>query len=1208
MSGIPEAQDSLTLENLEDLRCTTESHNINLDERNRVNISRKNKFTRIKYPLEMTKEHLFFKKRNLAHHNNKKPTFKNSKAMTTQKTRNVEDNNESISKSDHIPKRKRKGKSETTSTIQKRGRRKGHLPPVNKGMSYRKQLMKRRSNRSYRTERDIHPYSKENPKRILETISEGDESISSISSDLTNSKSKPIKNMENRSKDNESICNTSINMKFHTSQVTSDSEELPELISVSESEETTDGETSAGEENPDHSEKSHINTSKTTNVTLSHTTMAVSSNRRNRKRKASKPCYSETRRYRLLRVYMKVLDRNGNIRRTQVALDTQSNISYARRHLGTDRKWDPRESRVVSGVGGTANTSSTPLLTRIIKKGKVVHLKTRTPPNTILQRRGGPEILLSANHCALLNIDINKTLRTLTHQDVQYLDEEKKEATEATCLISEKLMSRYLEKTGGSDKEPNQCSIKDVVIAEDFTPEQVQRVKTICQKYKDVFASSPDDIPPPMKEAKPHVFKMKEGIKPIYCKRPNWGPAQRKYLEQWTRKAIAQGLMEPAPRSQWASRPVLVGKYRGQTAKGDVPDGIRTCVDFTAVNEFIVRQPPQYTDPFQEIRRASGHKRYFEADGQKQFNSILLDPASRDITTTWTPLGLMRWKRLIMGTKDASGRAQQEYSKSMSKHLNEEEKNHLANFQDDFLGFHNEIIGLLRVFEGFLRMCKRAGITLNPAKIRVGIKKCKFYGFTLSEKGMEPSEKNLDPVEKMTIPKNRSEVRSVMGVFNQFRHFFERFDRLVCPIQRLLRKNEPFIWSKEANQGFEHIKKTLLSGELYLAAQDLTTPLILETDGSDDGWGAILLQIIKGERRIICMWSKQWKTLHMRRSPPYYKETKAWMNGLENTRIYADYSPFPVQCITDHIPLTYIKNTSGKGPVSQFVLDNLSSLDYTITYREGRKLVEADAVSRFPCLGPRELAPDGVKEAFNILLSTLPTNWNLKKLVWVNAQKETEIIQHMVRQWMTLLPKVTPSRKVPYTETPTKERITKIDYGVGIWVPTADKAQDIVNTAMNKKSPFACLLPSCLVNLLPQTEENKEMMSQSIKLVLLQPELTWILHAIPSVTRHEVYPIISQPEVFSGLTDFRGIVRGHPNWNLKDWVPEQRKMVDKNRKIYSPDKIHYRKSDGFILYKPKMEVTLALVPEKYRTELILWQHHHLCHAGQAKVYNALQAH
>ena len=98
--------------------------------------------------------------------------------------------------------------------------------------------------------------------------------------------------------------------------------------------------------------------------------------------------------------------------------------------------------------------------------------------------------------------------------------------------MAERLMREYLDKTGGTDKQPVQCTIKDVVISDEFTKEQKEQVRIICNKYKNVFASSPDDIPPPMKGVEEHVFRMKEGIKPIYCKRPNWGPAQRRFLEQ----------------------------------------------------------------------------------------------------------------------------------------------------------------------------------------------------------------------------------------------------------------------------------------------------------------------------------------------------------------------------------------------------------------------------------------------------------------------------------------------------------------------------------------------------------------------------------------------------------------------------------------------------------------------------------------------------
>ena len=85
-------------------------------------------------------------------------------------------------------------------------------------------------------------------------------------------------------------------------------------------------------------------------------------------------------------------------------------------------------------------------------------------------------------------------------------------------------------------------------------------------------------------------WQLKEGAKPIFCKKPNWGPSQRKYLTAWTKKALKQGLIEPAKRARWASRPVLVPKYRGDTPKGAVPDDIRVCIDYIAVNKSIKKQ------------------------------------------------------------------------------------------------------------------------------------------------------------------------------------------------------------------------------------------------------------------------------------------------------------------------------------------------------------------------------------------------------------------------------------------------------------------------------------------------------------------------------------------------------------------------------------------------------------------------------------------
>ena len=98
------------------------------------------------------------------------------------------------------------------------------------------------------------------------------------------------------------------------------------------------------------------------------------------------------------------------------------------------------------------------------------------------------------------------------------------------------------------------------------------------------------------------------------------------------------------------------------------------------------------------------------------------------------------------------------------------------------------------------------------------------------------------------------------------------------------------------------------------------------------------------------------------------------MNGVTLAIPYALQNKFPVKCFTDHTPLTWIKHTSGKGPVSQFIVDTLSIIDYEMEYVRGENNVYADALSRFPLLGPSKLRRQGISEALNILLSALCTS------------------------------------------------------------------------------------------------------------------------------------------------------------------------------------------------------------------------------------------
>ncbi len=117
-----------------------------------------------------------------------------------------------------------------------------------------------------------------------------------------------------------------------------------------------------------------------------------------------------------------------------------------------------------------------------------------------------------------------------------------------------------------------------------------------------------------------------------------------------------------------------------------------------------------------------------------------------------------------------------------------------------------------------------------------------------------------------------------MGVLNQFAHFVKDYGKADSPAAKLHALNStkvPFSFTTEHGDALEQIRETILSGvHLYAPRHDL--PLHLETDGSEDGWGAVFFQIIDGERHVIKMWSKKWTTEAWMKKPPYHRSMDEW--------------------------------------------------------------------------------------------------------------------------------------------------------------------------------------------------------------------------------------------------------------------------------------------------------------------------------------------
>lgn len=72
-----------------------------------------------------------------------------------------------------------------------------------------------------------------------------------------------------------------------------------------------------------------------------------------------------------------------------------------------------------------------------------------------------------------------------------------------------------------------------------------------------------------------------------------------------------------------------------------------------------------------------------------------------------------------------------------------------------------------------------------------------------------------------------------------YRRFIKRFSTIVTPLTRLTKKHIKWRWSKEEEEAFQTLKKTLITAPV-LACPDFTRPFALQTDANAYGLGAVL--------------------------------------------------------------------------------------------------------------------------------------------------------------------------------------------------------------------------------------------------------------------------------------------------------------------------------------------------------------------------------
>ena len=100
----------------------------------------------------------------------------------------------------------------------------------------------------------------------------------------------------------------------------------------------------------------------------------------------------------------------------------------------------------------------------------------------------------------------------------------------------------------------------------------------------------------------------------------------------------------------------------------------------------------------------------------------------------------------------------------------------------------------------------------------------------------------VEAVKDWPTPKNLHKIQVFLGLIGWLRPFLKGFAHKACPLMDLMKKNQPFNWTKNCEEAFTALKE-LATSELALIQPDLEKPFKMEVDASGYAIGAVFIII-----------------------------------------------------------------------------------------------------------------------------------------------------------------------------------------------------------------------------------------------------------------------------------------------------------------------------------------------------------------------------
>jgi hypothetical protein len=475
---------------------------------------------------------------------------------------------------------------------------------------------------------------------------------------------------------------------------------------------------------------------------------------------------------------------------------------------------------------------------------------------------------------------------------------------------------------------------------------------------------------------------------PVRQRPRRFSPAQNTEAKRITDELLELGMVRRS-HSPYASPIVLVKKKNGKT---------RICMDYRALNAVTV--PDNFPLPRIDtiLDSLTGKSWFASLDLQSGYWQIPIRPEDQPKTAFVTEDGLFEWKRMPFGLRNAPS----SFMKVMNQVMSHLPKGIALAYLDDIIIAGATFEELNANAEAVLIAFRQAGLKFNVDKCEFFKREVQFLGHVLNAKGISVDPAKIKTIEAWRRPTCRKDVQSFLGFCNYYRRFIARFAGLATPLVALVSPYVRWTWDQAQEESFQAMKYALCH-TITLAFPEPDANLILDTDASDKGLGAVLSQVNanKGmvEEAPISFWSKSLGATGQRYCTTR-KELLAVVCGIEAHRTYLHGRPFVVR--SDHTALRYMlaKSSQFTDPLVVRLMDRLTPFNFELQYRAGTDHGNADGASRGGvCTDPCNFCDKKINHAYDLHSDELDSEDLLLDPTWMTPEElETTAIKDIIRR------------------------------------------------------------------------------------------------------------------------------------------------------------------------------------------------------------------